>query len=259
MSTNLKKISADNLSWKPSPTGAPGCYGKKIFNYSAEGLGRDGAAGSYTTIYRFDPGASYPPFYVTEGVCELGVLEGTLEINDRAFAANEWTRLPSGEATWTLSSTEGCKVVGIVRGRLTLAQDSAAKPGIGSELERISVDDMDWNPSKTDAQGCAGKMLFRYGQDGLEREGSDDSYSTLYRFAPGAYYPPYVMQEGVCEISVLQGMLRINDEEFERGDWVQLPSDERDWRLGSERGAMVIGIVRGRIALVDSTYEQQEN
>lgn len=257
MSTDPKKISADDISWKPSPTGASGCYGKKIFNYSAEGLGRDGAADSYTTIYRFDPGASYPPFCVTEGACELGVLEGTLEVNGETFVVNEWTRLPSGKATWTLGSTEGCKVIGIVRGRLTLAQDSAAEPGIGSELERISTDDMDWSPSQTDAHGCAGKMLFAYGQNSLEREGSDDSYSTLYRFEPGAYYPPFFMQEGLCEIGVIQGLLRINDEEFKEDDWIQLPSGGNGWRLGSERGAEVIGIVRGRIALIDSPHGQQ--
>lgn len=110
--------SPSSQAWLPSPSGAPGCFSKRLFEYGPEALGRDGAAGSYTTYYRFDPGARYPSWRILEGTVEIGVLRGTLEINGDALSAGEWAQLRGREEGWLLGSIDGCEILAVVRGRI---------------------------------------------------------------------------------------------------------------------------------------------
>jgi hypothetical protein len=117
----LNKLASTTLEWVPSPTGAPGCFGKKVFAYGAEGLGRDGRARDYTTLYRFDAGSRYPAWRIARGgACEIWVLDGILEVNGELVAKDEWVQLLPNEEGWFLGSTSGCQVLAIVRGHIEL-------------------------------------------------------------------------------------------------------------------------------------------
>lgn len=109
-----------NQAWSPSPTGAEGCFSKKLFEYGEEKLGRDGRAVSYTTLYRFEPGSQYPAWQMVDGACEIWVLEGALEVNGKSVEAGEWAQLLPNGNNWTLGSSNGCQVLAIVRGQIQL-------------------------------------------------------------------------------------------------------------------------------------------
>jgi len=117
----LTKLAPSSPEWAPSPTGAPGCFGKKLFAYGDKGLGRDGRARDYTTLYRFEAGARYPDWRIEEGgACEIWVLEGTLEVNGERIAQGEWVQLLATTEGWSLGSTVGCDVLAVVRGQIEL-------------------------------------------------------------------------------------------------------------------------------------------
>lgn len=124
MNPTIERKDPANLPWVPSPTKVPGCFGKKLFQYGQEGLGKDGRAESYTTLYRFDPGASYPSWRMIDGVCEIWVLTGTLQVNDERVEAGEWVRLGPNSEGWSLGSSDGCEVLGIVRGQIELIRST---------------------------------------------------------------------------------------------------------------------------------------
>lgn len=117
-------ISPDNLPWVPSPSGAPGCFSKKLFEYDSESLARDGAKGSYTTLYRFDRNARYPTWRVVEGAVEIGVLRGILDINGSAVGAGQWVQLCQNREGWSVGSGNGCEILAIVRGRIELVRSA---------------------------------------------------------------------------------------------------------------------------------------
>lgn len=111
----FKTVNPANLSWSPR---VMGCFKKLLFEYSSQTLGEDGVAGSYTTMYRFDPGARYPVWRVVEGAVEIAVLQGTLVVNGISVPAGDWVQLRESEAGWTIGSDDGCEVLAIVRGHI---------------------------------------------------------------------------------------------------------------------------------------------
>lgn len=111
------------LPWiKSEHPGAVGCFSKKLYVYDTANLGRDGSAGSYTTLYRLDAGGAYPPVRVVEGALEITVLQGTLRINSKPLAANMWIQLTPREGAFALESPEGCEILAIMRGQLELVR-----------------------------------------------------------------------------------------------------------------------------------------
>lgn len=121
------EIMTPDSEWSPSPTGVPGCAGKFIFRYGSERLGSHGRSGPYTVIYRFDPGASYLPILILEHPCELGVMSGTLLINDTAVMQGSWAQImPDETKPIALSSTTGCELIAIVRGSIRLVDSGKA-------------------------------------------------------------------------------------------------------------------------------------
>ncbi len=116
-SSSLKKpeslsdpINPDTMPWVESPTGAPGCAGKKVFIYDS---------GGYTCHYRFAPGAAYPPVQFVGQPCELYVTSGILLVNNKPVPAGSWVQvLPDDTAAIVFSSEVGCEVISIVRGTI---------------------------------------------------------------------------------------------------------------------------------------------
>ncbi|MFH2124579.1 MAG: hypothetical protein ABIJ50_13995 [Pseudomonadota bacterium] len=109
----LNVINPNDLTWKDSLTGAPGCASKKVYIYDS---------GAYTCHYRFTPGAAYLPAYIIGQPCELFVTSGTLLINGEPVTAGNWAQvLPDDKSAIVFSSEVGCEVIGIVRGGIRLA------------------------------------------------------------------------------------------------------------------------------------------
>jgi hypothetical protein len=97
---------------------AVGCFSKKLYVYDTANLGRDGVAGSYTTLYKIVAGGAYPPIQVIHGALEITVLKGSLQINSKPLATSMWIQLTPSEGTVALSSIDGCEILAIVRGEL---------------------------------------------------------------------------------------------------------------------------------------------
>lgn len=100
----------------------PGCFSKKLFIYGPANLSRDGSAGSYTTLYRIEAGASYPAWRLVHGSLEIQGLAGTLLINGTELEAGEWVQLLADGQDYLLSSQTGCEILAIVRGDLELVK-----------------------------------------------------------------------------------------------------------------------------------------
>ena len=113
----------EDIPWVASPSGASGCFSRKLFEYGSEALGRDGAATSYTTLYRFDRGARYPAWRVLKGgAVEIYVLQGTLHVNGSGVPLGTWIQLREHEDGWSIGSVDCCEILAIVRGRIELVR-----------------------------------------------------------------------------------------------------------------------------------------
>ena len=122
MSAMVQRNAAE-LPWVESVF--PGCFSKKLFEYGSENLGRDGAAGEYTTLYKFDPGARYPAFALSrDGAVELLVLFGSLRVDDSDIREGTWIQLREQDGGWSIGSIDGCELLAIVRGRLELVRSA---------------------------------------------------------------------------------------------------------------------------------------
>ena len=75
MTSSLAVKDPSDMQWVASKV--PGCFSKKLFIYGPANLSHDGAAGSYTTLYRIEAGASYPAWRLADGSLEIQGLVGT--------------------------------------------------------------------------------------------------------------------------------------------------------------------------------------
>lgn len=113
-----------DLPWVQSPR-APGCFSKKLFEYGSEALGRDGAANSYTTLYRFDRGAQYPAWRLLgAGAVEIWVLHGILDVDGSSIPSGTWVQLRAREDGWSIGSVDGCEILAILRGRIEVVRSA---------------------------------------------------------------------------------------------------------------------------------------
>lgn len=121
MTSTPEIIDAARIPFTPSKTGAKGCWGKMIFNYGEGRLGDKGHADPYTTIYRFDKGAFYPPIRVLIAPMELYVLSGVLTVGDVSVQPGHWARVSEGGDPMVVGSLDGAEIIAIVRGRVEIA------------------------------------------------------------------------------------------------------------------------------------------
>ncbi|GEM_PF-6562617 len=252
MNPTAKCTQVQSIPWERSATGVDG-FSFRLFYDEIPFEDRRTAGrlwGPLTNICRFEPGTVFPPLRVADGVCEIWVRKGSLDVNGTAYETGDWLQLRAGDDGWALSSPRGCEILSVVRGRF---QSLAVQPLLAEAPRKIRADEMPWKESPTGAPGCFSRKLFQYTSEGLGRDGFAGPYTTLYRLDAGSTYPLWRMSDGTCLVWVLRGSMELDGEEHSTDTFLEIPRGGDGWQLRSPHGCELLVIVQGRIELVRGT------